>query len=169
MLYHYFPGGKDDMVAAVLDFLERWLEQHLRQALRREGDALTRLREMCDQVSELYAGGQQPCLFAILLMGSAPDIFHAKLQKRLRAWINAIAAVLMELGMDEMLARQRGEDAAIAIQGALILAHGLKDLAPFRRVVEQLGQTFNVFGCFHGAFSPMKTTNCVSSASVEIL
>lgn len=139
-LYHHFPGGKDDMVAAVLDFLDRWLEEHLLQALRSEGDALTRLHRMCDRVSELYEGGQQPCLFAILLMGSARELFHAKVQALLQTWIDAIADVLIEAGLDKTLARQRGEDAAIAIQGALILAHGLNDLAPFERVVKQLPQ-----------------------------
>ncbi|MBD6618859.1 TetR/AcrR family transcriptional regulator [Komarekiella sp. 'clone 1'] len=139
-LYHHFPGGKDDMVNAVLNFLESYLEEHILQALRSEGTALTRLQKMCAQLSELYEGGQQPCLFAILLMGSARDIFHTKIQALLRTWIDEIATVLIEAGLDKSLARQRGEDAVIAIQGSLILAQGLNDLAPFQRVVKRLPQ-----------------------------
>ena len=40
--------------------------------------------------------------------------------------------------MDSAIAHQRGEDGIIAIQGALILAQGLNDPAPFQRVLQQL-------------------------------
>ncbi|WP_449419829.1 TetR/AcrR family transcriptional regulator [Phormidium nigroviride] len=139
-LYHYFPGGKEEMVIAVLDYLQLWLEQNILQPLCSEGDTLTRFERMCDRVSELYEGGEQPCIFAILLMGSARDIFHRKVQSLLRAWIDAIADVLILAGLDETLAQQRGEDAVIAVQGVLILSQGLNDFAPFRRVMKQLPQ-----------------------------
>lgn len=139
-LYHHFPGGKDDMVIAVLNFLEQWMEQNILQTLRSEGDALTRLERMCAQLSELYEGGQQPCLFAILLMGSARDIFHVKVETLFRRWIGEIATVLIEAGLDKSLATQRSEDAAIAIHGSLILGQALNDLAPFQRIVKQLPQ-----------------------------
>ncbi len=139
-LYHHFPGGKDEMVAAVLDYLEQWLGQHILGALHSQGNALTRLQRMCQSISELYEGGQQPCLFAILLMGSARDIFHDKVKALLGEWISEMAKVLIEAGLEEHQARQRGEDGAIAIQGALILAQGLDDLAPFERVLQQLPQ-----------------------------
>lgn len=140
-LYHHFPGGKDEMVSTVLEFLECWSEQHLLQALRSQGDALTRLQRMCDQLTVLYEGGQQPCLFAVLLLGSTRDVFHDKVQAILQTWIQAIAAVLMEAGLDKAQAIERGEDAAIAIQGALIVSQGLKDPRPFQRVVKQLPQS----------------------------
>jgi hypothetical protein len=99
---------------------------------------------MCDRLSDVYDGGKQPCLSAILLLGSARDTFHAQVNATYRGWIDAIAHVLMASGMDQTLAQQRGEDAVIAIQGALILAQGLGDPAPFRRVVQQLpNQLFN--------------------------
>lgn len=139
-LYHHFPGGKDEMVEAVLDFLQQWLGENILAALRSEGDALTRLRRMCDRLIELYDGGHQPCLSAIFLLGSARDVFHAKVEALFRAWIDAIATVLIEDGMDEERAKYQGEDAAIAIQGSLILSQGLNDPSPFMRVIQQLPQ-----------------------------
>ena len=32
-LYHHFPGGKDEMVETMLDYLESWLEQNILQTL----------------------------------------------------------------------------------------------------------------------------------------
>lgn len=139
-LYHHFPGGKDEMVEAVLNFLESWLEQNILQPLSKPGGAKTRLQQMCERLNEFYEGGEQPCLFAILLLGSARDVFHAKVKNLFQAWIDAMADVLIEAGMTPTLARQRSEDAAIAVQGALILAQGLDDPAPFQRVIRELPQ-----------------------------
>ncbi|MEH2252130.1 TetR/AcrR family transcriptional regulator [Nostoc sp.] len=137
-LYHHFPGGKNEMVETVLDFLQQWLAQNILGVLASQGDALTRLWRMCDRLSELYEQGNQPCMSAILLMGSARGIFHDQVNVSFRAWIDAIANVLIEDGMDKKLAKYRGEDAVIAIQGSLILSQGLNDPSPFIRVIQQL-------------------------------
>lgn len=137
-LYHHFPGGKDEMVTTVLDYLEQALEKNILQPLRSEGNACDRFKRMCQSVSNSYEGGRQPCLFAILLLGSARDIFQAKVRKLLQIWISEIAQVLIDEGLETSVARQRSEDAVIAIQGALILAQGLDDLAPFERILQEL-------------------------------
>jgi AcrR family transcriptional regulator len=139
-LYHHFPGGKDEMVETVLDYLDRWMEQNILHRLQGEGSPIARLQQMCDRLSEVYEGGKQPCLSAILLLGSARGVFHQRVQDLYGDWIDAIAAVLIDAGSDPALAQQRGENAVIAIQGALILAQGLNDPAPFQRVMQQLPQ-----------------------------
>lgn len=137
-LYHHFPGGKDEMAAAVLEHLEDWLTQNILQPLASPGDTITRLQCMCDRLTDLYEGGKQPCVFAILLLGSARDVFHSKVQALFRGWIDAIAAVLVEAGLERDLAQQRGEDAVIAVQGALILSQALDNPSPFLRVMQHL-------------------------------
>lgn len=137
-LYHHFPGGKDEMVETVLDYLERWMDQNIVQKLKTPGDPLAQLQQMCDRLSEVYDGGKQPCLSAILLLGSARDVFHNRVQALYQIWIDAIANVLTAAGMNKSLAHQRGENAVIAIQGALILSQALNNSAPFQRVMQQL-------------------------------
>lgn len=139
-LYHHFPGGKDEMVETVLDYLDCWMEQNILQKLKTPGDPLARLQQMCDRLSEVYEGGNQPCLSAILLLGSARDVFHDRIQIIYKAWIDSIAHVLTESGINQILAQQRGENAVIAIQGALILSQGLNNPAPFQRMMQQLPQ-----------------------------
>lgn len=140
-LYHHFPGGKDEMVETVLITLEQGLQQITSEMLQGEGDATTRLRKMCDRLSKAYDDGKKPCLLAALMLGSAKDIFRDRVSKLLQMWRGAIATVLMDSGMDETLAQQRGEDGVMMIQGALILAQGLQDPAPFQRVMQQLPET----------------------------
>lgn len=137
-LYHHFPGGKDEMVETVLDYLERWMDQNIVQVLKSQDDPLVRLQQMCDRVCDVYDGGKQPCLSAILLLGSARDVFHDRVQTLYETWITAIASVLMAMGLDRTMAMRRGEDAIITIQGSLILSQGLGNPAAFQRSLKQL-------------------------------
>lgn len=137
-LYHHFPGGKDEMVETVLDYLAGWMEQNIVQPLQSPGDPVARLRSMGERLKDVYEGGRQPCLSAIVLMGSARDLFHQRVQTLYQVWITAIAAVLTEMGQAPSLAQERATDAVIAIQGALIVAQGLNDPTPFQRVIKEL-------------------------------
>ena len=139
-LYHHFPGGKDEMVEAMLDYLESWLDQNIVQTLNSPGEPLSRLQHMCDRVNEVYEGGKQPCLSAILLLGSARGVFHDRVKASYRTWIDAIATVLIECGMSEELAQQRAADAVSAIQGSLIVSQGLDDPSGFQRVIQHLSE-----------------------------
>lgn len=51
-----------------------------------------------------------------------------------------IAQVLVGASVESSHAQQRSEDAIIATQGALIVSRGLRDCAPFQRVIQQLPQ-----------------------------
>ena len=139
-LYHHFPGGKDEMVEAVLDYLESETEDKILQPLSSNETVLARFEKMCDGIGNIFDGGKQPCIFAVLLMGSGRDVFHKKVEMLLREWINAIALVLIAEGLDKNLAVERAENAVIMIEGALILSQGLNDLEPFERVIKQLPQ-----------------------------
>ena len=137
-LYHHFPGGKDDMVATVLNTLDRWLQETAVDALDREGDALTRLGRMGDRIRDAYSHGEKPCMLASLMLGSAKDNFQPQVKAMLERWMGAIAAVLIQGGMDKALAQERSEEALIAIQGALIMARAMGDAAIFERTMERL-------------------------------
>lgn len=139
-LYHHFPGGKDEMVKSVLDYSETWLETNVLTPLASKGTARERLQKMCDCINALYGGGTQPCLLAALQAGTGRDVFHDQVRALLETWIGAIAAVLIESGVDEVTARQRGEDAIIAIQGSLVAAQGLDNPSLFERVIQALPQ-----------------------------
>lgn len=139
-LYHHFPGGKEEMMQAVLDYAAEWLQANVLTMLIGAGSPQERLQQMCDRVNELYTGGTSPCLLAILQSGTGRDLFHAQVKAALAAWIGAIATVLQEAGLDEQQAQERGEAALIAIQGALVLSQGLERPELFDRVIQQLPQ-----------------------------
>ena len=148
-LYHHFPGGKTEMAEAALAQVNQWLETRIVPILvgavsleaNREARPIDTFQSMCQEVNHFFNAGQNSCLWAVLVLEqSSDDLFHAQISEAFSRWIEAIANVLITAGLDKTLAKQRGEDAIIAIQGALILSHGLKDFAPFQRVLKQLPQ-----------------------------
>lgn len=48
------------MVEAMLDYLERWLEQNILQTLNSPDEPLSRLQHMCDRMNEVYEGVLRP-------------------------------------------------------------------------------------------------------------
>jgi AcrR family transcriptional regulator len=140
-LYHYFPKGKEEMAAAVLNHIDNWLEENILTPLQGSGTPAECIRAMCKSVDMFYNRGQQACLFAVLSLGDAKDLFHVQIRQALKVWIDAIAEVLIEAGIERSLARQRAEDAILQIQGSLVLVRALDDTAPFERVLQRLPET----------------------------
>ncbi len=140
-LYHHFPGGKAEMAEAALTQVNLWLEQDILPILRSNEKPIGRFEAMCAETNRFFNRGENSCLWAgLVLEASSEDLFHPQIRWAFSQWIEAISNVLIAAGLDEILAKQRGEDAIIAIQGVLILCHGLKDFAPFDRVLKQLPQ-----------------------------
>lgn len=137
-LYHYFPGGKEDMARAVFDQVNRWIRDEALAPLRAEGTPAERLDRMIGSLDSFYAGGRDRCLLGNLVLGGARNLFQEQLSAAFRAWIDALTAVAAEAGVDSGTARERAESAVVQIQGALVLAGGLDDPAPFRRVLSRL-------------------------------
>lgn len=94
---------------------------------------------MCKEVNVFFKQGQNSCLWAVLALGqSSDDLFHQQIKWALSQWVEAIAVVLEQSGLETQLARYRAEDAILRIQGALVLARGLDDLTPFQRTMQIL-------------------------------
>ena len=138
-LYHHFPGGKAEMAAAALTEVNRWLETTLLPILSSSATPVDTFELMCAEIDRFFDTGKNSCLWAVLILEQSSDeLFGAQIKWAFSQWIEAISTVLIAAGLDETLAKARGEDAIIAIQGALILAYGLKDVAPFQRALKQL-------------------------------
>jgi AcrR family transcriptional regulator len=137
-LYHYFPGGKEEMAGAVIAHLNEWLWVHALEPLTQPGAPARRIQRMVEALDECYAGGKNACVLGNMVVGAGRQIFQRELRKSFGAWIDALAKVLADAGQPPKQARERAEDAVIRIEGALILAGGLGEPTPFRRLLKRL-------------------------------
>lgn len=137
-LYHHFPSGKREMAAAVLNYMNQWLESSVLEPLRQGGKPAERICAMSTNLYKFYNSGKDACLLAVLTLGESRDLFHTQIRKALNTWIETLSQVLVEAGIEPNCARSRAEDAILKIQGSLVLARGLDDTKLFERVLKCL-------------------------------
>lgn len=137
-LYHYFPGGKEDMARATLERVETTVRTFVVDELRKPGVPADRLARMLANLDGLYCGGRERCILGNLAMSEAREQFQGQLKHVFRLWIDALAEVAREAGVPVHEAAERAEQAVLEIQGALILSAALETRQPFRRIIDSL-------------------------------
>lgn len=126
-LYHHFPGGKDEMAAAVLAQIDRWFEAAVFAPLHERGD----IDAMFAAVDRYFAGGGRICLVGAFALDDTRDRFAAAVQDYFSRWVAALQAALSRRGV--AAAAPLAETTVAGIQGALVLARALDDPAVFGR------------------------------------
>lgn len=130
-LYHFFPGGKADMAAAVLEQVGDWFEREVYQPLRSEGPAADRVNTMVDAVEDYFVSRHLVCLFAVFAIGHEQELFAERLRRYFADWIDALTEALGGR-------REPATEAVATIQGSLVLARALNDETVFRAGMTRL-------------------------------
>lgn len=140
-LYHYFPGGKEEMARAVFDRVDAWMHDAVLAPMHATGTPERRLAKVIAALDSYYGGGAEACLFGNMVVGDARALFQDRLSASLRSLIDGFAQLAREKeGVSAREARRRAEDAVVRIQGALIVSRGMEDPEPFRRALKTLPQ-----------------------------
>lgn len=134
-LYHFFPGGKEEMAAAVLENIDTWFETQVYAPLRTAPDPRAAVLDMFVNVSGYFRSGGRVCLVGVFALGDVRDRFAARIHGYFEAWRDALADALGRMGHGGDVAAALAEDTLAAIQGALVLSRAL-DTATFQRVID---------------------------------
>jgi len=137
-LYHRFPGGKDEMVAAVVAHLSQWFQDEVFTPLERTGQPAERVRLVAERLREFYGDGEKPCALNTLSLPGGSRALHEALRGGLTAWLQAFTEIARASGATVREARKRAEQAITEIQGSLVLARVLGDRSPFHRAIGRL-------------------------------
>ena len=135
-LYHRFPGGKEEMVQAVLERAGKWVSERIFAPLTGPGKPAARIRKMTEQLHAFYAGGHNSCLLDSLSFGNEDNVIRQHVSGAMGAWVDTLSKLAREAGIPPQKARQRAQDAVSRIQGALVLARNMKDTGPFERALK---------------------------------
>jgi TetR/AcrR family transcriptional regulator, lmrAB and yxaGH operons repressor len=136
-LYHRFPGGKEEMVDAILSEVDREFSEYVVKPTFESGPPLERARKMARRLREFYHSGQQWCLLDTLTLADSPSTRqHAR--RSMEYWIDAFARVGRDAGLSSAIAKRRAEAAVAGIEGALVVSRVLGDRGPFLRSLASL-------------------------------
>jgi TetR/AcrR family transcriptional repressor of lmrAB and yxaGH operons len=139
-LYHFFPGGKEQMAAEVLAEIDGWFVNHVYQPLE-TGAPAQAIGQMWTEVDRYFRSGRRVCLVGAFALDATRDHFAASIHKYFMRWISALKTCLERAGMPPAQAAALAEDAVLGIQGALVLARAVNDDNLFVRAMHRLSGT----------------------------
>jgi TetR/AcrR family transcriptional repressor of lmrAB and yxaGH operons len=137
-LYHFFPGGKEEMAAAVLAHIDDWFQRNVYAPLRQARSPHEGLAAMFEQVSRYFVSGRKVCLVGVFALGNERDRFAQAVAAYFRDWASSLASTLERGAVDPDTARALAEEILGGIQGALVLARAWDDAAVFARITDML-------------------------------
>jgi TetR/AcrR family transcriptional regulator, lmrAB and yxaGH operons repressor len=136
-LYHFFPGGKEDMAGEILAHVDGWFADHIFEPLEGNNPQQA-IAHMWDSVDTYFRLGRRVCLVGVFALDETRDRFAVPIKRYFRRWIGALAGALARSGMDEAVASRLAEEVVVSIQGALTVARALDDGDVFKRALEHL-------------------------------
>jgi AcrR family transcriptional regulator len=145
-LYHFFPGGKDEMANVVLADVDAWFEQFVFVPLRRDPPAEA-IAGMWRAVDNYFRSGRRICLIGAFALDATRDRFAASIHGYFQRWIEALRDALIRGGRDAGVAIHDAEEAVLGIQGALVLARATDDADLFARTTRRLAARLDVRDC----------------------
>jgi AcrR family transcriptional regulator len=137
-LYHFFPGGKEEMATAVLAEIDNWFETNMFAPLQDANEPTKAITAMFDSVESYFNSGRRVCLVGAVALGDARDRFAGPVREYFARWVAALASALTGLARNPADATALAEEAVAGIQGAIVLARALDDPAAFGRVIATL-------------------------------
>ena len=101
-IYNFFPGGKEEMAAAVLAEIDAWFRDQVFQPLR-DGDgdgadAHEGVADMFTAVERYFLSGRKVCLVGVFALGHERDRFADKVRAYFAEWVEALALALARDG-----------------------------------------------------------------------
>jgi AcrR family transcriptional regulator len=137
-LYHFFPGGKEEMAQAVLSEIDAWFENHVFAPLQKAARPEDAIAAMFESVDSYFRSGRRVCLVGALALGDTRDRFAREVRSYFLRWVDALSGALTRSKRNSASARALAEEVVAGIQGAIVLARALDDPRGFARALERM-------------------------------
>jgi TetR/AcrR family transcriptional regulator, lmrAB and yxaGH operons repressor len=134
-IYHYFPGGRDQLLQEVLDLASRsglrMIDKAASQTDTPHAFVTAILKAGKNWLNAEFSGGC-PIGAAVLSAETENDMFTAALQACLIQWEAAIASALRSKGIKSSKhSNELAQAALMAFEGAMVHAKGTRNAAAF--------------------------------------
>ena len=137
-IYHHFPGGKDEMVAAAIGATEQKVVALLDfppgTTVRHVVESFLGAWRVLLTAADFHAG----CALVAVTVAADTDEVRERAAQAFVTWRTALAAALHKAGMDTPVAESTAALLLSACEGAVVISRAERDLGPFDTVAETL-------------------------------
>lgn len=138
-LYYRYPGGKKDIVLAVLIFIGQWIDKNILSVLcDGEVPALERLSVALTNIDTLYNSGKSNCIVRAISMDNGMNLFGDQLKETITKWLDSFCKLGVDVGMDEETANKKAIQILGQIEGSLVVSKILNDTLPFQLALKEV-------------------------------
>ncbi|MBZ9849056.1 TetR/AcrR family transcriptional regulator [Mesorhizobium sp. CA14] len=137
-LYHFFPGGKEEMARAVIAHIDGWFEDNVFAPLRDGADPSAGIEQMLAVTDSYFRSGRRVCLIGAFALDDSRNLFAGQISNYFGRWITHLADALVRGRHRPAEAMELAEETVAAIQGALTLARAADDAGVFSRMLRRL-------------------------------
>ncbi|WP_349865705.1 TetR/AcrR family transcriptional regulator [Leifsonia sp. WHRI 6310E] len=137
-IYHHFPGGKDELIAAAVD---RSAENAVALLDQRAGEPADRVAELFLDTWRLLltrSGFEAGCALVAVTVDADTDVLRELAAAAFTAWRGHLAELLTRGGLPAETAQRTATLLLAAAEGGVILSRATQDLEPFDTVASAL-------------------------------
>jgi len=136
-LYHFFPGGKEEMAKAVIAHIDGWFEENVFAPLRDSADPRAGIEHMLEATDSYFRSGRRVCLIGAFALDQSRDLFADQISGYFGRWVTELGDALGQAGHGLAEAMDLAEETVAAIQGGLTLARAADDPDVFSRTLRR--------------------------------
>lgn len=137
-LYHFFPGGKEEMADAVLGHVNTWFEEQIFSPLADADEPIEGLHQMLRNVDDYFQSGQRLCIIGVFAIGEACDRLSIPISAFFDRWREVLIDTLHSAGLRTKQCEELALEVLVGIQGGLIVSRAVEDNTVFTRTIDKL-------------------------------
>jgi TetR/AcrR family transcriptional repressor of lmrAB and yxaGH operons len=141
-LYHYFPGGKEEIATEALQKAGNLFSISLREAIQTEGQVAKGVARFIQDYARQFAesGFEKGCPIATVTLETASQSSALQITTRniFHNWCQTIIDLLVFEGWENAAARQMAIFIMSSLNGALVLSRAAQNIEPLEIVASQI-------------------------------
>lgn len=141
-LYHYFPGGKDQMALEVMQMTSDWVQAEIVETLISDVSPNERLKKVLGKFNAFYECGEKACILEAMIASDAPDTVKEKARIVFDMLIESFKKLALDTHRNKSEALSLAESTIAELQGALIVSRGTQNKSIFKRALTRIEQNF---------------------------
>jgi AcrR family transcriptional regulator len=137
-IYHHFPGGKEELVAAAIAATERHALSLLDQQLGAPAVEVTRSFLNAWQALLTYSDFGAGCALVAVTVAAETDAMRRRTAEAFGTWQDKLTEALAAGGLSGDQARSVATLLLASSEGAVVICRAQRDIRPFQLVADQL-------------------------------